>query len=131
MTAPLVTVASSRGFQAALDALVAGLDRRGVQVFACIDHAANAKAAGLELRPTTVVIFGSAKAGTPLMQAQQALGLDLPLRMLVYQDEDGVRLVYREPAAIMQAHGLGPDGMPSVTAMSALMAALAQEAAQA
>jgi uncharacterized protein (DUF302 family) len=131
MTEPLVTVASGRGFQDTLDALVSGLDRRGVPVFARIDHAANAKAAGLELRPTTVVIFGSAKAGTPLMQAQQALGLDLPLRMLVYEDQDGVRIAYREPAAIMQAHGLGPNGMPTVTAMSALLAALAQEAAQA
>ncbi len=127
MTAPLVTVASGRGFQDTLNALMGSLERRGLQVFAAIDHAANAKAAGLELRPTTVVIFGSAKAGTPLMQAQQSLGLDLPLRMLVCEDEDGVRLVYREPAAIMQAHGLGPDGMPSVTAMSALMAALAED----
>ena len=131
MTEPLVTVTSSRRFQETLDALVGALDRRSVPVFARIDHAANATAAGLELRPTTVVIFGSAKAGTPLMQAQQALGLDLPLHVLVYQDEDGVRLVYREPAAIMQAHGLGPDGMPSVTGMSALLAQLAQEAAQA
>jgi hypothetical protein len=49
--------------------------------------------------------------------------------MLVCETEDGVRLVYREPAAIMEEHGLGPDGMPSVTAMTALMAALAQEAA--
>ena len=127
MTAPLVTVASSRGFQDTLDALMGSLARRGLKVFASIDHAANAKAAGLELRPTTVVIFGSAKAGTPLMQAQQSLGLDLPLRMLVYEDEDGVRVVYREPAEIMRAHGLGPDGMPSVTVMSALMAALAQD----
>ena len=131
MTEPLVTVASGRGFQETLDALVAALDKRGVPVFAHIDHAANAKAAGLELRPTTVVIFGSAKAGTPLMQAQQALGLDLPLRMLVYEDQDGVRIAYREPAAVMRAHGLGPDGMPSITAMSALLASLAQEAAQA
>ena len=129
MTAPLVTVASGRGFQETLDALLAGLDKRGVQVFARIDHAANAKAAGLEMRPATVVIFGSAKAGTPLMQAQPTLGLDLPLRMLVCETEDGVRLVYREPAAIMVEHGLSPDGMPSVTAMTALMAALAQEAA--
>jgi uncharacterized protein (DUF302 family) len=58
-------------------------------VFARVDHAAGAKEAGLELRPTEVLIFGSAKAGTPLMQADQTIGIDLPLKVLVWQDVAG------------------------------------------
>lgn len=130
MTHPLTIVVSSRGFVETLDALVAGLERRQVEVFARVDHAANARGAGLDLRPTTVVTFGAAKAGTPLMQAHQTLGLDLPLRALIYQTADGqICIAYREPADILAGQGVAPDGFPAVAGMSALLAAVTAEAA--
>jgi uncharacterized protein (DUF302 family) len=78
---------------------------RGMTVFAHIDHAAGAAAAGLSLRPTEVLIFGNAKGGTPLMQAVQTIGIDLPLKALVWQDASGVTfLSYNDPAWLAKRH---------------------------
>lgn len=91
-----LVVVSSRPFEDTLSALIASVKHR--QVFGIVDHAANAQGAGFTLSRTTVVTFGGAKAGTPLMQAHQTLGLDLPLRALVYETAQGqVRIAYREP----------------------------------
>ncbi len=93
-----------------IDRLEAVVKEKGLAVFARIDHAAGAKKAGLELRPTELIIFGSPKVGTPLMQAKQTMGLDLPLRVLAWQDEDGqVWLAYEAPADMGAAHGLAKD----------------------
>ena len=128
--AGLVIIPSARSFHDTLDALSAAIDQRGVRIFARIDHAAGAAEAGLPLRPTTVVLFGAAKTGTPLLQAHQTLGLDLPLRALVYEAADGVACIaYREPADILAAQGAAADAFPSVASMSALLAAVAREAA--
>ena len=83
MSEGLVVVVSSRPFEDTLNALVASVKHRQVEVFGMVDHAVNAQGAGLTLGRTTVVTFGGAKAGTPLMQAHQTLGLDLPLRALI------------------------------------------------
>jgi uncharacterized protein (DUF302 family) len=126
----LVVVPSSHSFAETLRILIEALTRRDIHVFAQIDHAANARAAGLALRHTTLVVFGSAKAGTPLMQAEQTLGLDLPLRALVYEDAAGKAFVaYEPPAAIAARHGLAPDSFAPVAAMTGLLAAVAAEAA--
>ena len=85
----LVTLPSAHGATETVERLKALLARKGVEVFAHIDHAAAAERVGLRLRPTQVVIFGNPRAGTPLMQARQTVGLDLPLRALVWQDEQG------------------------------------------
>jgi uncharacterized protein (DUF302 family) len=127
--ADLVTVRSTRAFADTLAALVAAIEGRGVTVLAKVDHAAGAAEAGLVLGPTTVVLFGAAKAGTPLMQAHQTLGLDLPLRALVYEADGEVRIAYREPKDILAGQGVDPSGFAQVQAMSALLAAVAQEAA--
>ena len=72
------------------------LSQKGIEVFAHIDHAAGARKVGLSLRPTEVLIFGNPQAGTPLMQGRQTIGLDLPLRALVWEDGEGkVWLTYR------------------------------------
>ena len=81
--AGLISVASRGSAAETLERLTATLRAKGQTVFARIDHAQGAAETGLTLRPTTVVIFGNPKIGTPLMQANQAAGLDLPLRMLV------------------------------------------------
>src|SRR5580698_5256224 len=109
MAAPgLTTVRSKYSAKETLDRLEADIKARGIEVFARIDHAAGAAAVGLPLRPTTVLIFGNAKAGTPLMQADQAVGIDLPLKALVYEDASGkVWLAYNDPSWLARRHGLG------------------------
>jgi uncharacterized protein (DUF302 family) len=115
----LTVTPSAMGFSQTLAALVGAIEAGGAQVFAQVDHAAGATAAGMALRPTTVVIFGAAKADTPLMQADQTAGLDLPLRVLVYEDAAGaVHVAYNEPEWIAARHGLDPLALPSVAAMS-------------
>ena len=99
-------------------------------VFARIDHAAGAAQAGLSLRPTEVLIFGNAKAGTPLMQANQTMGIDLPLKALVWQDADGkVWLSYNEPNWLATRHGLATATKATVDAMAGGLGALAMGAA--
>src|SRR6266436_3256956 len=103
----LVTLASPYGSRETMDRLEAELTTKGLRIFARIDHAAGAAEAGLSLRPTEVLIFGNAKAGTPLMQANQTIGIDLPLKALVWQDAAGkVWLSYNEPNWLATRHGL-------------------------
>ena len=109
--------------------LVAEVEARGMQVFARIDHAAGAAEAGLPLRPTTLVIFGGAKGGTPLMQAAQTIGIDLPLKALVWQDAaSDTWLSYNDPSWLAQRHGLGLETAANVEAMAAALDALARTA---
>jgi uncharacterized protein (DUF302 family) len=99
-------------------------------VFAKVDHAAGAKEVGLNLGPTLLVIFGSAKAGTPLMQADQSVGIDLPLKSLVWQDAAGKTWIsYNEPECIAKRHGLGDQMKPVLGKMREVVAAVANEAA--
>ena len=104
----LTTIASSFGPKKTIDRLEAEIQAKGLNVFARIDHAAAAVEAGLELRPTTLIVFGNARGGTPLMQASQTAGIDLPLKALVWQDAAGKTwLSYNEPGWIAQRHHLG------------------------
>src|SRR5713101_3171712 len=85
----LITMRSSYGPQDTMNRFEAEVRAKGMTVFARIDHAAGAAAVGLSLRPTEVLIFGNAKGGTPLMQSMQTIGIDLPLKALVWQDGSG------------------------------------------
>ncbi len=90
--------------------LVKILREKGVTLFKVIDHSEGAAAAGMKLRPTKLVIFGNPKIGTPLMQCSQTLGLDLPQKMLIYEDENGsVHLVFNTKAYLMWRHDVSPD----------------------
>ena len=112
-----------------MDRLEAEVKARGLTVFARIDHAAGAAQADLALRPTEVLVFGNAKGGTPLMQASQSIGIDLPLRVLVWEDESGqIWLAYNEPSWLAKRHGLGPESQPSVDALAAALRVLAKKA---
>ena len=83
------------------------LKSKGMKIFARIDQAAEARAVGLTLRPTVLVIFGEPKAGTPLMNRYPSLALDLPLKALVWEAANGmVWLSYNSPAYLQQRHGL-------------------------
>src|SRR3954469_1312704 len=104
----LTTLPSSFPPKETMDRLEAGVRAKGMTVFARIDHAAGAAAAGLPLRPTDVVIFGNAKGGTPLMQSVQSIGIDLPLKALVWQDPSGnTWLSYNDPSWLAKRHGVG------------------------
>ncbi len=126
----LTTILCSAGPRATMDRLVAEVQARGMTAFARIDHAAGAAAAGLVLRPTEVLIFGHAKAGTPLMQAAQTIGIDLPLRILVWQDErQKTWLSYNEPRWLAHRHGVGVEVQPVLDAMTRALEAVASVAA--
>jgi uncharacterized protein (DUF302 family) len=125
----LITAKSARGPKETMDRLVAELEGKGLTIFARIDHAAGAKDAGMALRPTELVIFGNAKGGTPLMQADQAIGIDLPLKALVWQDGSGETwLSYNDPAWLAQRHGLGNQVEAPVKAMTAMLGAVTRAA---
>jgi uncharacterized protein (DUF302 family) len=129
MTDGLTTIASSLGAKETMDRLEAEVKARGLTVFARVNHAAGAAAVGLPLRPTELLIFGNARGGTPLMQANQVAGIDLPLKALVYEDAAGkVWVSYNDPAWVAKRHGLGAVSEPAVKVMAGLLSAVAQKA---
>ncbi len=127
----LVTLASAFGAKETTDRLLAAIGAKGLTVFARIDHAQGATGVGLELLPTEVLIFGNARAGTPLMQNDQRIGLDLPLKVLVWQDAVGkVWLAYNDPTWLAARYALGEPVQPVVRAMAAALAGLARAATE-
>jgi uncharacterized protein (DUF302 family) len=125
----LITLRSAFDPRETMSRLQAEIRAKGMTVFAHIDHAAGATAAGLPLRPTDLLIFGAAKGGTPLMQAVQTIGIDLPLKALVWQDEAGATFVsYNDPGFLAHRHGLGESARPVVEAMSGALKAIATKA---
>jgi uncharacterized protein (DUF302 family) len=113
-----------------MNRLEAEVKARGMSVFAHVDHAAGAVAVGLPLRPTDLLIFGNAKGGTPLMQSVQTIGIDLPLKILVWQDAAGPTwLSYNDPSWLAKRHGLGPDAEATVNALTTAIHAVANKAA--
>src|ERR1700678_3321889 len=111
----LTTIQSSFGPKETMDRLEKDIAAHGMQVFARINHAALATQAGLTLRPTEVILFGNPRGGTPLMQANQTIGIDLPLKALVWQDAAGKNWVsYNEPEWLAKRHGV--DGAERVIA---------------
>jgi uncharacterized protein (DUF302 family) len=123
----LTTIKSSFGPKDTMRRLEAAVQAKGMTVFARIDHAAGATAAGLSLRPTEVLIFGNAKGGTPLMNSVQTIGLDLPLKALVWEDAAGdTWLSYNDPAWLAKRYGAAAE--PAVNNMTAALSAVAQAA---
>ncbi|MEX1226878.1 MAG: DUF302 domain-containing protein [Marinobacter sp.] len=89
------------------DKLVSVIEDKGMKVFARVNHAEGAKSADLELRPTEVVIFGNPKVGTPLMLCSQSVAIDLPQKMLIWEDEAGdVWLAYNNPDYLAERHDI-------------------------
>lgn len=112
-----------------MERLAAAATARGMAVLARVDHAAAAAQVGLELRPTAVLVFGNARAGTPLMHATQTIGIDLPLKALVWRDEAGATwLAYNDPAWLAERHGARLGNEAVLQAMAGALAAVAAEA---
>jgi uncharacterized protein (DUF302 family) len=127
MVEGLIVTPSAHGPAETMRKLIDAVTEKGLVVLAHIDHAAAAAKAGLELRPTDLLIFGNAKGGTPLMQAGQTMGIDLPLKALVWQDQDGHTLLgYNDPAWLAERHGVKNEQV--VAGMRAALAAVAAKA---
>ena len=124
----LTTIPSRFGPKETMDRLETEVRAHGMNIFARLDHAEGPREAGLELRPTEVIIFGNARGGTPLMQLSQTAGIDLPLKALVWQDSANKTWIsYNEPSWIAERHGLA-DAQPVVNKMADLLSAISSKA---
>ena len=122
----IISVRSHFSANETIERLLAAIAEKNLTVFARVDHAAGAASVGLPLRTTELVIFGSPKGGTPLMQDQQLAGIDLPLKALIWEDADRrVWLSYNDPTWIAQRHSLGSRSSSAVTAMAGLLRQIA------
>lgn len=123
----LITVKSAHSAKDSMDRLESAVKQKGLNVFARIDHAAGATKIGKKLRPTELLIFGNPQGGTPFMECGQTVGIDLPLKALVWQDEAGqVWLGYNDPAYLATRHGVGQ--CPAAAGLKKALAGLIQEA---
>ena len=119
---------STSGYAETMRRLIEAITSRGLIVFARIDHSAGANEAGLELAPEEVVLFGNPRAGTPLMRSDPRIGIELPLRMLVWEEGEGVLLGYNDPRELAGRYDVEVHHATLET-MSGLLAALAADAA--
>jgi uncharacterized protein (DUF302 family) len=117
----IVSKPSKRSVEQTVEALSNLLKSKGVAVFALIDHSGEAEKVGLKMRPTKLLIFGNPKAGTPLMLASPSSALDLPLKILVWEDGEGkVWLSYNSPEYLKERHGLPQELMQNVAIIETL-----------
>lgn len=124
----MVVKQSASAYIETVKRLVGAIERRGITVFAQIDHAAGAREVGLELADEQVVIFGSPRSGTPLMQRNPRIGIELPLRMLVWREGAEVLLGYQDPRELSGSYEVG-EHQATLEQMAALLKQLAAEAA--
>lgn len=125
----LTKIESPHDVKTTIDRLEAAARAKELTIFARIDHGAGAAAASLQLRPTELLIFGNAKGGTPLMQEQQTIGIDLPLKALAWQDSAGKTwLTWNDPAWLAARHGLARQGVDVAKTLDSVIATLAKEA---
>ena len=103
----LIELKSPYSVSESLDRMTALLEKKGIEVMARVPHAQAAAGVGIKLRPTELLIFGNPKLGSPLMQSQQTAAIDLPMKMIAWQDANGqVWIAYNDPAWIAQRHGI-------------------------
>lgn len=119
----LTKVPSSYSVDETMQRLQSTLAQKGLRVFALVDHSGEAAKAGLEMRPTKLLIFGSPKGGTPVMVAAPTLAIDLPLKALVSEDESGkIWVSYNAPEYLQQRHGVPEDLIKNIAGVGALVA---------
>ena len=120
----VVTKLSRKSVAATVAGLTSMITAKGMRLFAVIDQAAEARQAGLTLRETVLVIFGSPQAGTPVMAASPLAALDLPLKVLIWADEGQTKISYYAPAALAASHHLTADLAASLSGINVLTDAL-------
>jgi uncharacterized protein (DUF302 family) len=123
----LVDVRSNHSVDRTVERLKDILKAKGVSVFAMVDHSGEAEKAGLKMRPTKLLIFGSPKAGTPLMLAAPSLAIDLPLKILIREADDGkVWISYNSPNYLGKRHALPQELLQNITIVETLAAKIAE-----
>ena len=128
----LTTFQSNFGPEQTIERLEADIKEQGMQIFARINHAILAAQVGQILRPTEVLIFGNPRAGTQLMQANQTVGIDLPLKALVWEDEAGKTwLTYNETKWLAKRHGIGIQANSAIDMMALTIDAITRKATKA
>ena len=119
----IVSVLSSHSVDETVAKAEALLHEKNVKIFALVDHSGEAKEAGLQMRPTKLLIFGNPKAGTPLMVASPSAAIDLPLKLLIWEDADGKTWVtYNSPKYLLDRHALPPDLIGNIAVIEAIAA---------
>jgi uncharacterized protein (DUF302 family) len=122
----VIDVPSAHSFDVSVDRLEQALRSKGVELFALIDHGAEAEKAGMKMPPTKLLIFGNPRAGTPVMLAAPRSALDLPLKILIWEDADKkVWVSYNSPAYLQQRHHLPPELLQNIAAVEAFAKAAA------
>jgi len=117
----IITLPSQHSVDQTVERLTALLHAKGVTLFALVDHSGEAAKVGMKLSPTKLVIFGNPKAGTPLMLAAPSVAIDLPLKILVWEDAQGkVWLSYNSPTYLKERHGLPETLLPNIAVVEAL-----------
>ncbi|HEX3671861.1 MAG TPA: DUF302 domain-containing protein [Candidatus Cybelea sp.] len=128
MTATVTTKISAHSYPKTLERLSAAIRSAGNTIFATIDQSAAAESVGMALRPTTLIVFGNPKGGTPLMDAYPLVALDLPLKILVWEVPEGVKIGYVPMSSIAARYGV--EGMAArIAAMDATLVTLTESAA--
>ncbi|HMC58853.1 MAG TPA: DUF302 domain-containing protein, partial [Candidatus Solibacter sp.] len=123
----IVTIPSHQSVDKTVEKLDKILQAQGVKLFALVDHSGEAERAGMQMRPTKLLIFGNPKAGTPLMMASPSVAIDLPMKVLIWEDVDGkVWISYNSPAYLQARHGLPQELVANI----AVVATLATKAAE-
>jgi uncharacterized protein (DUF302 family) len=120
----VVTKLSSRSVDETVAAFLELLHSKGLQLFGVIDQRTAARAVGLELRPTTLILFGNPKAGTPVMEAAPLSALDLPLKVLIWADGEQTSVSYVTPDALAKRYHLTPELRDNLAGIDALTDAL-------
>jgi uncharacterized protein (DUF302 family)/uncharacterized membrane protein YidH (DUF202 family) len=123
----IVTIPGHQSVDGTVAKLEQVLQAKGVKLFALIDHSGEAAKVGMEMRPTRLLIFGNPKAGTPLMIASPSIAIDLPIKILVWEDGDGkVWISYNDPVYLQTRHALPPDLVPNIAVVQSLAAKAAE-----
>ena len=123
----IVSTQSNHSVDETLKRLQHALEAKGVAVFAIVDHSGEAEKVGLKMTPTKLVIFGSPKAGTPLMLAAPSIAIDLPLKILISEDDKGkVWISYNSPDYLKQRHSLRPDLLQNIAVVETLATKIAE-----
>jgi len=126
-TAGITSKASNHSVDTTVEKLKALLQDKGVTLFALIDHSGEAAKVGMQMRPTKLLIFGSPKAGTPLMQAAPSAAIDLPLKILVAEDPAGKTWIsYNSPAYLQHRHNFPQDLLQNISAVETLVGKAAE-----
>jgi len=117
----LIDIRSSHSVDETVEKLKGILQAKGIALFALVDHSGAAIKAGMKMRPTKLLIFGNPKAGTPVMLAEPSSAIDLPLKILIWEDAQGkVWVTYNSLAYLQERHNLPPEVLPNINVIEAL-----------